>query len=215
MATNGYRLVIGNKNWSSWSLRPWLAMRRAGVPFEEINVRLRQADSKAAIAKYSPSGMVPLLLDGDLAELAALTDLRDEAQVTKLVDGAASFGPLGRVALTYDLMYEDSVNANYYRDHIVRLSLQQQFVPFLFTVQPELHFRKYDGITDVMGPPTRNDVIFATNASLRYNFRNNLSASVDYLFSLVSSDYRYMADGVIDDPSYARHEILLGVLWAL
>ena len=67
MAANRYRLVIGNKNWSSWSLRPWLAMRRFGVPFEEINVRLRQADSKAEIIKYSPSGLVPLLLDGDLA----------------------------------------------------------------------------------------------------------------------------------------------------
>ena len=67
MATNRYRLVIGNKNWSSWSLRPWLAMRRFGLPFEEINVRLRQADSKAAILKFSPSGLVPLLLDGDLA----------------------------------------------------------------------------------------------------------------------------------------------------
>ena len=67
MAVNRYRLVIGNKNWSSWSLRPWLAMRRLGLPFEEINVRLRQADSKAAILKYSPSGLVPLLLDGDLA----------------------------------------------------------------------------------------------------------------------------------------------------
>ena len=42
MATNRYRLVIGNKNWSSWSLRPWLAMRWAGLPFEEINVRLRK-----------------------------------------------------------------------------------------------------------------------------------------------------------------------------
>jgi glutathione S-transferase len=67
MATNRYRLVIGNKNWSSWSLRPWLAMRRAGLPFEEINVRLRQPDSKAEILKHSPSGMVPTLIDGDLA----------------------------------------------------------------------------------------------------------------------------------------------------
>src|SRR5262249_27209252 len=66
MATNRYRLIIGNKNWSSWSLRPWLAMRRAGLPFEEINVRLRQPDSKAEILKHSPSGMVPTLIDGDL-----------------------------------------------------------------------------------------------------------------------------------------------------
>jgi glutathione S-transferase len=81
MAAIRYRLVIGNKNWSSWSLRPWLAMRRLGLPFEEINVRLRLAESKAEIAKYSPSGLVPLLLDGDLAiwdSLAILEYLAEE-----------------------------------------------------------------------------------------------------------------------------------------
>jgi glutathione S-transferase len=80
MAANGYRLVIGNKNWSSWSLRPWLAMRHFGLPFEEINVRLRLPESKAEITKYSPSGLVPLLLDGDLAiwdSLAILEYLAD------------------------------------------------------------------------------------------------------------------------------------------
>jgi glutathione S-transferase len=67
MAAIRYCLVIGNKNWSSWSLRPWLAMRRAGVAFDEINVRLRRPESKAEILKHSPSGMVPTLIDGALA----------------------------------------------------------------------------------------------------------------------------------------------------
>jgi glutathione S-transferase len=67
MTTTRYRLVIGNKAWSSWSLRPWLAMRRLGLPFEEINVRLRLPESKAEILRHSPSGLVPTLLDGDLA----------------------------------------------------------------------------------------------------------------------------------------------------
>ncbi len=67
MATERYRLVIGNKNWSSWSLRPWLAMKRLAVPFEEINIRLRRPDSKEQLLKYCPSGLVPTLLKGDLA----------------------------------------------------------------------------------------------------------------------------------------------------
>jgi glutathione S-transferase len=67
MTTPRYRLVIGNKNWSSWSLRPWLAMKRAGLAFEEINIRLRRPDSKAQILRHSPSGLVPTLIDGDLA----------------------------------------------------------------------------------------------------------------------------------------------------
>ena len=60
------QLVIGNKNFSSWSLRPWLLLKQAGLPFREIPVRLRQADTKAQILAHSPSGKVPTLIDGDL-----------------------------------------------------------------------------------------------------------------------------------------------------
>jgi glutathione S-transferase len=67
MTDTHYRLVIGNKAWSSWSLRPWLALKRMGVVFEEINVRLRRPDSKTQILAHSPSGLVPTLLDGQLA----------------------------------------------------------------------------------------------------------------------------------------------------
>jgi glutathione S-transferase len=57
-----HKLVIGNKNTSSWSLRPWLAMRVAGIAFEELNVDLRAPDAKAQILAHSPSGKVPALL---------------------------------------------------------------------------------------------------------------------------------------------------------
>ncbi|WP_301101732.1 glutathione S-transferase family protein [Propionivibrio sp.] len=60
------KLVIGNRNYSSWSLRPWLAIKQAGLPFEEIAIRLNEAGTKAQIYKYSPSGKVPCLIDGDL-----------------------------------------------------------------------------------------------------------------------------------------------------
>ncbi|MGQ0673628.1 MAG: glutathione S-transferase family protein [Hyphomicrobium sp.] len=61
-----YRLVIGNKTWSSWSLRPWLVMKRYGLPFEEIEVRLRTPESKANILAHSAAGKVPALHNGDL-----------------------------------------------------------------------------------------------------------------------------------------------------
>ncbi len=57
-----YSLVIGNKNFSSWSMRPWLAMKATGYPFEEIQIALRRENSKAEILRYSPSGKVPVLL---------------------------------------------------------------------------------------------------------------------------------------------------------
>jgi glutathione S-transferase len=62
-----YILVIGNKNYSSWSLRPWLAMRQAGLPFREVRIPLYTPESKAQIRSYSPSGKVPCLVDGALA----------------------------------------------------------------------------------------------------------------------------------------------------
>ena len=59
-----YKLVIGNKNTSSWSLRPWLAMRHASIAFDEIDIDLRAPDAKARILAHSPSGKVPALLAG-------------------------------------------------------------------------------------------------------------------------------------------------------
>ena len=59
------KLVIGDHNYSSWSLRPWLALKQVGLPFEEISVRLRQATTKTDILKYSPSAKVPCLIDGE------------------------------------------------------------------------------------------------------------------------------------------------------
>ena len=60
-------LVIGNKRYSSWSLRPWLAMRQFGIPFEEIRIPLDEPGTKAAILAHSPSGRVPCLIDGDVS----------------------------------------------------------------------------------------------------------------------------------------------------
>lgn len=59
--TAHYTLVIGNKNLSSWSLRPWLALKMAGVPFDETIVRLDQPETRASIGQYSPAGKVPIL----------------------------------------------------------------------------------------------------------------------------------------------------------
>jgi glutathione S-transferase len=60
------KIVVGNKKYSSWSLRPWLVLKHAGVPFEETVVALDMPDTDANIRKFSPSGRVPALIDGDL-----------------------------------------------------------------------------------------------------------------------------------------------------
>lgn len=57
-------LVVGSKNSSSWSLRPWLALREAGVPFREVVVPLDRVDTRENLARWSPSGKVPVLHHG-------------------------------------------------------------------------------------------------------------------------------------------------------
>jgi len=59
-------LVIGNKAYSSWSLRPWLVLRQAGIAFAETPIVLRQPDTAARIAEHSPSGRVPALIHDGL-----------------------------------------------------------------------------------------------------------------------------------------------------
>jgi len=58
-------LIIGNKNYSSWSFRPWIAMKVAGIAFEEKVVPLYEPGSREQILQYSPAGKVPVLVDGD------------------------------------------------------------------------------------------------------------------------------------------------------
>lgn len=63
---SGLTLVIGNKNYSSWSMRPWLLMRQHDIEFEEVQIPLRQPDSLERKLAYSPAGKVPILIDGDM-----------------------------------------------------------------------------------------------------------------------------------------------------
>jgi glutathione S-transferase len=80
-----FTLVIGNKNYSSWSLRGWLMAKIAGIEFEEIVVPLDLPDTQTAIRKHSPSGRVPVLLHRGLAVWESLAiaeylnDLKPEA----------------------------------------------------------------------------------------------------------------------------------------
>ena len=65
------QLYIGNKNYSSWSMRPWVLLTQAGIPFEEIKLRFDafspESKFKTELARISPAGRVPVLVDGDLA----------------------------------------------------------------------------------------------------------------------------------------------------
>jgi glutathione S-transferase len=87
-------LVIGNKNYSSWSLRPWLAMKQAGVAFDETNIVLDRPETHEKILRYSPSGRVPCLIDGDLTvfDSLAICEYINE-KVSERDGGAAMLWP--------------------------------------------------------------------------------------------------------------------------
>ncbi len=59
-------LIVGNKNYSSWSMRPWIAMKATGIAFTEEVISLNAPDFKARVSKVSGTGKVPVLSDGDV-----------------------------------------------------------------------------------------------------------------------------------------------------
>ena len=89
-----FTLVIGNKNYSSWSLRGWLLAKAAGIDFEEIVVPLDRPETQAAIRRHSPSGRVPVLVDKGLAvwESLAIAEYLNELKPEALLwpDAAAA-----------------------------------------------------------------------------------------------------------------------------
>ncbi len=74
-------LIIGNKLYSSWSLRPWILMKAKGIAFTETVVPLHQPDTKKNILEHSPTGKVPLLIDDGIRvwESLAIVEYLDEA----------------------------------------------------------------------------------------------------------------------------------------
>ena len=80
-------LTLGNKNYSSWSMRPWIAMKVAGIPFEETVISLDAAEFKPTLLRLSPVGKVPVLSDGDVhvwESLAILEYLAEKFPTAKL-----------------------------------------------------------------------------------------------------------------------------------
>ena len=63
----GLTLVIGNKNYSSWSMRPWVAMTAFAIPFTEVRILLDQPDTQSRIAEFSAAGRVPVLVAGEMS----------------------------------------------------------------------------------------------------------------------------------------------------
>ncbi|MGE0868671.1 MAG: hypothetical protein AB7P03_08920 [Kofleriaceae bacterium] len=136
------------------------------------------------------------------------------------VVGGLQFGyrysPQARLAAAYEYDFHDSINANFYRDHALKLRMEQQIDRFAFTAAAELRFRLYRGvIPEVMGmgmATDRTDLIFSVPLGATYNFRNWIAATLDYRLTIDETDFRYSVGGsVFDDPSYTRQSLMAGV----
>jgi len=96
-------LLIGDKIWSTWSMRPWLVLKRSGAPFTERLVRLRTEPTyDNIVAAGSPSGMVPVLKDGDLTvwdSVAICEYLAEKFPEARLWPADPAARALGRAAV--------------------------------------------------------------------------------------------------------------------
>jgi glutathione S-transferase len=93
----GLTLVIGNKNYSSWSMRPWVLMKQLGIPFEEKKLRFHSSEWDAQIERWSPSRLVPVLWRGEqsvwdsLAIMETLAEWHPDKGVWPREDAARAF----------------------------------------------------------------------------------------------------------------------------
>lgn len=95
------QLVIGTRKWSTWSMRPWLVMKRAGLSFEDIVTPLRTPETSDRLKAYSPAGQCPVLIDGALHvwdSLAICEYLADRFPEARLWPRDTAARAIGRAA---------------------------------------------------------------------------------------------------------------------
>jgi glutathione S-transferase len=105
----GLHLTIGNKNYSSWSMRPWFAMKVAGIPFDETVISLNAPDFKERLSKISGAGKVPVLVDGEVRVWESLAILEYLAETIP----AARLWPTDAVARAHARAIANEMHAGF------------------------------------------------------------------------------------------------------
>ncbi|HTR52471.1 MAG TPA: hypothetical protein VMJ10_17275 [Kofleriaceae bacterium] len=116
----------------------------------------------------------------------------------------------GALTALYDYDHYDSFIANFYRDHLFALKFAQQINWIVLDGGPEVRVRRYEGIPAAIGPSSRNDVDTSIRARVQALLNNRYALSLEYRLAAVATDYRPLS---MDDPSWTRHQVTLG-LWA-
>lgn len=132
------------------------------------------------------------------------------------VIGEGTFGwryfPTGRLVLTYRYDVNDSINANYYGEHHIQGSVSHQIRTFVLSAGTGVRFRGYRGVPGVVSDEeNRDDVILEANARAEWVIYDRFSLYLDYGLQSVDTEFR---TNEMDDPSYLRQELLLGLVAA-
>jgi hypothetical protein len=129
--------------------------------------------------------------------------------------GGAEFGyrytEYGRFRLIADYNFEDSLQANFFRDYTFLANLNQQFGLFVADLDAGVRVRAYRGISPSLGQPDRDDVIGFGAFRLAYLLRDWLAITGRLEATIDSTDYTYMAGDRVLSPEYKRYEAFLGV----
>lgn len=125
------------------------------------------------------------------------------------VEGGYRFSPHGRVTALYAYDFDDSINANYLRDHLFKLTAVQHVDRVTLDFSGDVRLRKY--VQVIVSPfGVRDDILFRANIGATYRFSAGTSLYGTYWLSLDETDFRYTAGQMTDDPSFVRHELVVG-----
>ncbi len=129
------------------------------------------------------------------------------------LEGGYRYSPVGRVRLIFDRDFQDSVNANFYGDYKLKLAVDQQIDRVMLQAHVTGILRNYQGglVVDLGGgQAARDDVILSTGVAANLEVREWIAVNASYMLASVQTDYLSMADGEIDDPSFVRHQLMVG-----
>jgi hypothetical protein len=122
------------------------------------------------------------------------------------------YSPLGRVLVAYERNFQDSINANFYKEHVGRVSVDQQLGLVYAQAALSLHARGYRGVPMAIGgDEDRDDTIVRAHLGGRYMYRDWMAVTADYTLSSVDTEFRSGGFGMANDPSYVRHVLMAGV----
>lgn len=122
------------------------------------------------------------------------------------------YSPTGKFSIAYSYDFNDSINANFFRDHAVLFKLDQQINRWVFDGIFDVRLRGYRGVPPQLmaSSPNRDDFVMGVLARLRYLYRDRLSFSGTWRSTVDQTNFRYTAGPGVDNPSYDRHEFMLG-----